>query len=64
MTSCGPSMGGVDPLREAAARYVQDRTGVETGAENILVTQGAVLSMATAFLSLTDPGDEVLLPGV
>ncbi|HJP33490.1 MAG: pyridoxal phosphate-dependent aminotransferase [Candidatus Latescibacteria bacterium] len=54
--------GGVDPLREAAARYVQDRTGVETGAENILVTQGAVLSMATAFLSLTDPGDEVLLP--
>jgi aspartate aminotransferase/aminotransferase len=53
---------GADPLREAAARYVQGKTGVETDAENILVTQGAVLSVATAFLSLTDPGDEVLLP--
>jgi aspartate aminotransferase/aminotransferase len=53
---------GVNPLREAAARYLQDKTGVATTADNILVTQGAVLSVATAFLSLTDPGDEVLLP--
>ncbi len=53
---------GVNPLREAAARYVQNKTGVESTAENILVTQGAVLSVATAFLALTDPGDEVLLP--
>jgi aspartate aminotransferase/aminotransferase len=53
---------GVHPLREAAARYVQGKTGVATGPENILVTQGAVLSVATAFLSLLDPDDEVLLP--
>jgi aspartate/methionine/tyrosine aminotransferase len=53
---------GVDPLREAAAKYVQGKTGVATEPDNILVTQGAVLSVATAFLSLTDPGDEVLLP--
>jgi aspartate aminotransferase len=53
---------GVDPLREAAAKYVQGKTGVATEPGNILVTQGAVLSVATAFLSLTDPGDEVLLP--
>ena len=53
---------GVDPLREAAAKYVQGKTGVATEPGNILVTQGAVLSVATAFLSLTNPGDEVLLP--
>jgi aspartate aminotransferase len=53
---------GVDPLREAAAKYVQGKTGVATEPDNILVTQGAVLSVATAFLSLTNPGDEVLLP--
>ena len=53
---------GVNPLREAAARYIQNKTGVESTAQNILVTQGAVLSVATAFLALTDPGDEVLLP--
>ena len=28
---------GVHPLREAAARYVQGKTGVATGPENILV---------------------------
>jgi aspartate aminotransferase len=53
---------GVNPLRESAARYIQRKTGVATGPENILVTQGAVLSVATAFLALTDPGDEILLP--
>ena len=29
---------GVSPLREAAARYFQQRSGVETTSENILVT--------------------------
>ena len=53
---------GVDGLRDAAAGYIQAKTGVATGAENILVTQGAVLSVATAFLSLLDPDDEILLP--
>ncbi|MBT3341716.1 MAG: pyridoxal phosphate-dependent aminotransferase [Gemmatimonadetes bacterium] len=53
---------GTNELRESAARYVQGKTGVPTEPEHILVTQGAVLSVATAFLSLLDPGDEVLLP--
>ncbi|MFH1568602.1 MAG: aminotransferase class I/II-fold pyridoxal phosphate-dependent enzyme [Gemmatimonadota bacterium] len=53
---------GVRELREAAARYVERHAGVPTRAENILVTQGAVLSMATAFLSLLEAGEEVLLP--
>jgi aspartate aminotransferase/aminotransferase len=53
---------GVPELRTAAARYFEQKTGVATSVENILVTQGAVMSVATAFLALLEPGDEVLLP--
>ncbi len=53
---------GVDPLRESAARYFERNTGIATGANNILVTPGAVMSVATSFLALLEPGDEVLLP--
>lgn len=53
---------GVDPLREAAARYFARTTGVATGPEHILVTPGAVMSVASSFLALLEPGDEVLLP--
>ncbi|MCH2661411.1 aminotransferase class I/II-fold pyridoxal phosphate-dependent enzyme [bacterium] len=53
---------GVDPLREAAARYFERSTGVATGPEHILVTPGAVMSVASSFLALLEPGDEVLLP--
>lgn len=53
---------GVPELRAAAARYFEDKTGVATSVENILITQGAVMSVATAFMALLDAGDEVLLP--
>ena len=53
---------GVEPLRAAAARYFERNTGIATTADNILVTPGAVMSVATAFLALLEPGDEVLLP--
>jgi aspartate/methionine/tyrosine aminotransferase len=53
---------GVDPLRQAAARYFERRTGVKTGPEHILVTPGAVMSVSTAFMATLEPGDEVLLP--
>ncbi len=53
---------GMDRLRQAAARYFERRTGVQTGPENILVTPGAVMSVATSFMALVEPGEEVLLP--
>lgn len=53
---------GMDPLRQAAARYFERKTGVRTGPENILVTPGAVMSVATSFMALLEPGEEVLLP--
>ena len=53
---------GVTELRQAAARYFERRTGVETHVENILVTPGAVMSVATCLMALLDADDEVLLP--
>lgn len=53
---------GVTELRAAAAKYFQNKTGVETNVENILVTPGAVMSVATAFMALLEAGDEVLVP--
>ena len=53
---------GTSELRAAAATYFQSRTGVATTPENILVTPGAVMSCASAFMALLEPGEEVLLP--
>ncbi|MBX7184256.1 MAG: pyridoxal phosphate-dependent aminotransferase [Vicinamibacteria bacterium] len=56
------STAGIGPLREAAARSYERRTGVPTSASQILVTTGAMMSLATAFMTLLEAGDEVLLP--
>jgi aspartate aminotransferase/aminotransferase len=56
------STAGIGPLREAAARSYERRTGVATSASQILVTTGAMMSLATSFFALLEPGDEVLLP--
>ena len=53
---------GITELRESVARYLTQSTGVATGAEQIIVTHGAVMSIATAFLALLEPDEEVLLP--
>jgi aspartate/methionine/tyrosine aminotransferase len=56
------STAGIGPLRAAAARSYERRTGVATSANQILVTTGAMMSLATSFFTLLEPGDEVLLP--
>ncbi|MEW6750180.1 MAG: aminotransferase class I/II-fold pyridoxal phosphate-dependent enzyme [Candidatus Latescibacterota bacterium] len=53
---------GMDPLRDAVARWLQARSGVPTARDNVLVTPGAVMSVATAFMALLELGEEVLLP--
>ena len=53
---------GVTELRQAVSRYFEKKTGVKTGVDDVLVTPGAVMSVASAFLSILEPGDEVLLP--
>lgn len=56
------SNGGLPALREAAARSYERRTGVPTTAANVVITTGAVLSLTTAFFTLLEEGDEVLVP--
>ena len=53
---------GMLQLREVVADYFEKKTKVKTGIENIAITPGAIFSIATAFLALLEPGDEVLLP--
>ncbi|MGE0793798.1 MAG: pyridoxal phosphate-dependent aminotransferase [Acidimicrobiia bacterium] len=53
---------GLPALRAAiAAKTVRD-SGLEVGADRVLVTNGGKHAVYSAFLTLLDPGDEVLLP--
>ncbi|MCD6308465.1 MAG: pyridoxal phosphate-dependent aminotransferase [Candidatus Latescibacteria bacterium] len=53
---------GIPELREAIARKVTEKNGFPVKAGNIVVSPGAVTSVATTLLALAEPGDEVLVP--
>jgi aspartate/methionine/tyrosine aminotransferase len=53
---------GIWAVREATARYVTRRTGVETGPEQIVLVPGSKNILHFTLLSLIEPGDEVLVP--
>lgn len=53
---------GIMPLREAVARSFEKRSGAPTSVAQVLVTTGAMMSLATSFFTLLESGDEVLLP--
>jgi aspartate/methionine/tyrosine aminotransferase len=57
-----PPMTGLPELREAVSRHYARAQGLslDPGAE-ITVTSGATEALACAFLSLIEPGDEVVL---
>jgi aspartate/methionine/tyrosine aminotransferase len=52
---------GLPRLREAIARFYQDRYGVTVEPERIVVTAGASGALLLALGVLIDPGDEVLM---
>lgn len=56
------SNAGLPPLRRAVAHFFESSTGVPTSPDRILVTHGAILSLATTWHLLIDEGDEVLIP--
>jgi aspartate/methionine/tyrosine aminotransferase len=56
------SNAGIPSLRAAVAAYMERRSGVRCTADNVVVTAGAVAAVASALLTLADPGDEVLVP--
>ena len=52
---------GTDSLRAAIAAY-ETKRGMESTADNILVTVGATGALNTALSGLLNPGDEVIIP--
>ena len=53
---------GIGPLREALAAKVRERNGYTVTPQQVIVTQGGVEALFASLLTLTRPGDEVLMP--
>jgi aspartate/methionine/tyrosine aminotransferase len=53
---------GLMELREAIAEYYGKKYGVEVSPDQILVTSGTSPAMLLLFMSLLEPGEEVILP--
>lgn len=53
---------GLPELREAIAAKTMRDSGLEVKASQVLVTNGGKHAVITAFMSVLNPGDEVLIP--
>ena len=53
---------GLAELREAIAMKSKRDSGLDVAASQVLVTNGGKHAVATTFMTLLDPGDEVLIP--
>ena len=53
---------GLPDLREAIAVKTMRDSGLDVGAHQVLVTNGGKHAVATTFMTLLNPGDEVLIP--
>ena len=53
---------GIPALREALAAKVHARNGYSVTPQQTIVTQGGVEALYASLLTLTNPGDEILLP--
>ncbi len=51
---------GIDALRNAIAARIQDRTGVSTSRENVLITPGGQAGLFAAHSAICDAGDTAL----
>ena len=52
---------GLSALRAAIARYENEESGINYSASNVAVTMGATEAIYLAFLSIVNPGDEVII---
>lgn len=57
-----PPAAGYDEARDAVAAYLADRWYEPVVREQVIVTAGATVAMASAVLALTTPGAGILLP--
>ncbi len=53
---------GLPELREAIVAKTRRDSGLEIAASQVLVTNGGKHAVATAFMTMLNPGDEVLIP--
>jgi aspartate aminotransferase len=56
------AVSGLQPLREAVAAKTARDSGLEVTPAQVLITNGGKQAIANAFLTLLDPGDEVIVP--
>ncbi|MDX6410080.1 MAG: aspartate aminotransferase [Gaiellaceae bacterium] len=56
------AVGGLQPLREAVAAKTARDSGLSVTPAQVLITNGGKQAIANAFLTLLDPGDEVIVP--
>ncbi len=54
---------GLLELRRSVSTFMRDKYSVDYPAEDILITNGASEAIDTAFRTILEPGDEVILPG-
>ncbi len=57
-----PPVAGFDELRSAVAKKLKRDNGLSFHKDQIVISNGAKQALANVFLSLLNPGDEVLLP--
>src|SRR5207302_238524 len=56
------AVSGLQPLREAVAAKTARDSGLMVTPAQVLITNGGKQAIANAFLTLLDPGDEVIVP--
>ena len=56
------AVSGLQPLREAVVAKTARDSGLEITPAQVLITNGGKQAIANAFLTLLDPGDEVIVP--
>jgi aspartate aminotransferase len=52
---------GIPELRDAIAKKVRSKNGINAGSDQVIVTPGAIAALHGSMLALCDPGDEILL---
>jgi aspartate/methionine/tyrosine aminotransferase len=56
------AVGGLQPLKEAVVAKTARDSGLSVTPAQVLITNGGKQAIANAFLTLLDPGDEVIVP--
>jgi aspartate aminotransferase len=56
------AVGGIDELKDSVCRTIKADYGLSYGRENVLISCGGKHALYNLFMTLLDPGDEVIIP--